>query len=185
MVSIILLALLIMGFFVGLKRGFILQLLHLTSFVIAFLVAAVYFDDLASKLELWVPYPEFPEGESWAIFLDTLPLEAAFYNAIAFAVLFFVTKIVLQILATMLDFVADLPILNFINSWLGAILGFVEFYFILFVILYLLALAPLPEIQALIEGSGVANFMLEHTPILSERLQDMLFANDTMSDGGE
>lgn len=142
MVNIILIFLLIVGIFVGLRRGFILQVLHLIGFIVAFIVAAIYYDNLASKLELWIPYPEFMSDASWAVFLESLPLEAAYYNAIAFGALFFVTKIILQIVATMLDFVADLPILRLLNSWLGAILGFVEVYLLLFVVLYILALAP-------------------------------------------
>ncbi|WP_163539730.1 CvpA family protein [Gracilibacillus sp. YIM 98692] len=175
MVNLIILILLVIGFLIGLKRGFILQLLHLTSFVIAFIVAAMYYDSFASKLELWIPYPDFPTDETWAVFLDSLPLETAFYNAIAFGVLFFVTKILLQIIATMLDFVADLPILNLINGWLGAILGFVEVYLLIFVALYIIALLPVPEVQAWIDQSGIAQFIINHTPVISDKLTDIWF----------
>lgn len=115
------------------------------------------------------------------MFLDTFPLEAAFYNAIAFGLLFFATKIVLQIIATMLDFVADLPILSIFNSWLGAILGFIEVYLVIFVVLYIIALAPVTEIQAWIDQSSLATYMIEDTPVLSEKLKDIWFSNDPTS----
>ncbi len=178
MVDIILFILLVLGFLIGLKRGFILQAFHLIGFVVAFVLAAMYYDTFASKLELWIPYPDFPEGESWAIFLDSLPLETAFYNAIAFAAIFFAVKIIMQIIASMLDFVADLPILKLLNNWLGAILGFIEVYLLLFVILYILALAPVVSVQAYIDQSSIATFILEHTPIISERLKDIWFENN-------
>jgi uncharacterized membrane protein required for colicin V production len=178
MVTIAILFFLVIGFFVGLKRGLILQVLHLTSFIIAFVVAAVYYKDIAPKLEMWIPYPQLSEDTPWAIFLDTLPLEGAYYNAIAFGALFFVTKIILQILATMLDFVANLPLLGIVNSWLGAIFGLIEVYLIIFVILYIIALAPVPQIQEWLDHSSLATYIVDQTPVLSEKLKDIWFTND-------
>ncbi|QGH35252.1 hypothetical protein GI584_14870 [Gracilibacillus salitolerans] len=183
MVNFILIVLLIIGVLVGLRRGFILQVLHLTAFIIAFIVAATYYDDVASKLELWIPYPELMSDSSWAVFLESLPLEVAYYNAIAFGALFFVTKILLQIVATMLDFVADLPLLSFVNSWLGAILGFIEVYLLIFVVLYILALAPVPTIQDYIDGSSIATYIIENTPVLTDKLTTYWFENDPFNNG--
>ncbi|MRH42917.1 hypothetical protein GH741_09480 [Aquibacillus halophilus] len=175
MIDIILLGILILGIFIGLKRGFILQLFHLIGFFIAFIVSVLYYDKLSSKLDLWIPYPDLPEDATWAVFLDTLPLESAFYNGIAFVAIFFATKIVLQILTSMLDFVADLPILNSINVILGAILGFVETYFILFVFIYILALAPVEFIQNRLESSSIVTYMVDSTPYISNQIKILWF----------
>ncbi|MFB4166660.1 CvpA family protein [Virgibacillus sp. JSM 102003] len=175
MVDIILIALLIFGFFIGLKRGFILQAFHLLGFIAAFILAALYYDQLAPRLALWIPYPELENSGAWADFLEALPIEGAFYNAIAFAIIFFAAKIIMQIVASMLDFVADLPILNSVNKLLGAVLGFVEIYLLIFVVLYVLALTPLTEIQSWINSSSVALFIIEHTPILSEQIKTLWF----------
>lgn len=173
MVNLIIIILLIFGFFIGLKRGFILQTLHLIGFITAFIVATLYYGKLAPHLTLWIPYPELTSDSSWAAFLKLLPLESGFYNAISFAIIFFAVKIVLQILASMLDFVADLPILNSFNKILGAILGFLEIYLILFIILFILALTPLTTAQTWINDSSVALFMLENTPFLSEQIKTL------------
>ncbi|WP_182200381.1 CvpA family protein [Paraliobacillus salinarum] len=175
MISILIIGLLVLGLLRGLKRGFILQAFHLVSFIISFIVAAIYYDKLADKLIMWIPYPNLPEGETWAVFLDSLPLEAAFYNAIAFAIIFFSVKIILSIISSMLDFVAELPVLHSINRLLGAILGFIESYVVLFVLLYIAALAPVGIVQQAIEGSSVAQFIIEHTPILSAELKSLWF----------
>ncbi|WP_138415424.1 CvpA family protein [Aquibacillus sediminis] len=175
MIDLILLVILILGIGIGLKRGFILQLFHLIGFVVAFIVASIYYDNLAMKLDLWIPYPELPEGETWAVFLDTLPLETAFYNGVSFAVLFFGTKIVLQIVATMLDFVTNLPVLRSLNGMLGAVLGFIEIYLILFVLLYIMALAPLEFVQDLIKQSSIAGFIIDHTPYISNQIKSLWF----------
>ncbi|GAB2570186.1 CvpA family protein [Gracilibacillus alcaliphilus] len=181
MVNLILIILFLIGILVGLRRGLILQFLHLTSFIIAFIVAARYYDNVASKLELWIPYPEMMSGSTWAIFGDMISLEAAYYNAIAFGGLFIVTKIVLQIVATMLDFVADIPILRSINNILGAVLGFLEVYLVVFILLYIFALAPVSYVQDYIDQSGIAKRIVEHTPVLTDKVTTYLFENDPLN----
>ncbi|MGI8316847.1 CvpA family protein [Halobacillus mangrovi] len=173
MIDLLLLLILIIGIFTGLRRGFILQLFHLIGFIVAFVVAVMYYDDLSPKLTLWVPYPELPEDSSWAVFTNSLPLEQAFYNAVAFAILFFGVKIILHIIASMLDFVAELPILNSLNKILGGALGFVENYVILFVLLYIAALVPLEMVQNALDGSILAQLIIEHTPMFSEQLKTL------------
>lgn len=173
MLTIILLLFLLFGILMGLKRGFILQTFHLMGFIISFIVAIVYYNKLASKLALWIPYPELPSDSAWADFLQALPLEKGFYNAIAFAIIFFAVKIILQIIASMLDFVTKLPILNSVNKLGGAVLGFVEVYLILFVILYILALTPIASVQSWINDSNLALFIIEYTPFLSDKVKTM------------
>ncbi|MGM7702272.1 CvpA family protein [Pseudalkalibacillus sp. Hm43] len=176
MVDLLLIGVLIVGFLIGLRRGLILQLVHLTGFIAAFIVAYLYFDDLAPKLRLWVPYPTISEGSSLAIFMNSGFLEDAYYRAIAFAMLFFGTKILLQILGSMLDFLADLPILRTINGWLGGVLGFVEVYLVIFLFLYIAALVPLDSIQSAMSDSFIAKAMVEHTPVFSEKIKSIWIA---------
>lgn len=175
MINIIIITLLLFSILMGLKRGFILQTLHLVGFIAAFMVASLYYGKLAPHLTLWIPYPDLTGGGAWAEFLQAFPLETGFYNAISFAIIFFATKIVLQIVASMLDFVAELPILSSINKLLGGILGFVEVYLILFIILFILALTPIATIQEYINNSSIALNMLENTPYLSEQVETLWF----------
>lgn len=175
MIDLILLILLVFGIFVGLKRGFILQLLHLVGFIIAFIVAMRYYDVISPHLELWVPYPDLPEDASWAVFLGETSMESAFYNAIAFFIIFFAVRILLQIIASMLDFVAELPILRSLNKLLGGVFGFIEVYLILFLLLYIGALVPVEVVQSIIEQSGIATFIIEKTPYLSEEIRTLWF----------
>ena len=173
MLDIILIILLLFGLFIGLNRGFILQLLHLIGYIAAFIVATIYYDDLADRLELWLPYQELTDGV-WADFLQMLPLELAFYSIVSFAIIFFAVKIILQIIATMLDFVASIPIIRTVNKSLGALLGFLEIYLIAFVILFVLALTPVEGIQTMINNSSIALFMVEKTPYFSDKLFELL-----------
>ena len=56
MLDLALIVLLLLGFFIGVKRGFILQLIHMIGFVVSFVVAYVYYDTVAPKLRLWIPF---------------------------------------------------------------------------------------------------------------------------------
>src|SRR5699024_9085753 len=77
----------------------------------------------------------------------------------------------------MLDFVASLPVLNSLNRILGAVLGFLEVYLIIFIVLSILALTPAENVQAWIADSPLALFIIEHTPYLSAKLKTLWFSD--------
>lgn len=173
MLSLIILLLLIIGFFIGLRRGLILQLIHLLGFILAYLAAYAYYDNLAPKLRLWIPYPTGLNNSQIFGGLGHTALQSTFYNAIAFIIIFIAVKIVVQIIGSMIDFLANLPILGTINRILGAIFGFVEIYLILFLLLYVGELTPIAGIKSAIDHSGVAQYMIQHTPIFSEKIKEL------------
>lgn len=175
MLDLVLIIIFIASILVGIKRGFIVQIIHLSSFFIALFVAYLYYKPLAEKFVLWVPYPGITPESSLTLVVDKLDINETFYRIIAFAVIFFLVKLVLQIVASIFDFLAYLPILNSINRILGAILCFVEFYFVLFILLYVLALVPIDTIQKLIGNSIIAGLMLEHTPLLTQFFQKIWY----------
>ncbi|WP_042345443.1 CvpA family protein [Bacillus massiliigorillae] len=176
MLDIIILAVFLIGLTVGLRRGFILQLIHMTGFIVAFIVAVIFYDDLAPKLELWIPFPSVADTSSITMLFDKVGIDQAYYNAIAFIIIFFVVKIAWQILGSMFDFLASFPILKTLNRWGGGILGFLETYLIMFILLYLAALLPVQNIQDGIQGSFFAEMMIKYTPILSDQIKDLWFS---------
>jgi uncharacterized membrane protein required for colicin V production len=179
MLDIILLVLLAAGFLIGIKRGLIMQIVHLAGFIAAYIVAYLYYDDLTPHVKLWVPYPS-PSGDSpVGLLLSSIPLEDAYYRAIAFAILFFATKIILQIFGSMLDFLARLPLLNSANRILGGFFGFIEVYLIAFILLYIASLVPAENIQAYYKDSWLAQEMVENTPVFSEAVKDLWMKNNT------
>lgn len=171
--TLILLVILIGGFFIGLRRGLVFQIVHLTGLVAAFVVAYLYFDTLAPKLRLWIPFPSGASDGTFSFFSSALSLEDAYYNAIAFAMLFFATKILMHILGSMLDFLMELPILHMANRWLGGAFGFIEVYLIVFLCLCLAALIPVDTIQHAVSNSVLAQAMVQHTPFISEQIKDL------------
>lgn len=173
MLDIAIILLLIFGFFNGLRRGFILQVFHLVSFIIAYVVADLYYDKLAPKLVLWIPYPNFSNNSSLKLFANNSHMEDAFYRAIAFVIIFFAVKIVLQIFGAMLEFIAQLPILKQLNVWAGGLLGFCEVYLIIFILLYIAALIPMEVLQKPLSNSYLAAEIIKNTPILSQNIKHL------------
>lgn len=173
MLDLAIIILLIFGFFVGLKRGFILQLLHLTGFIIAYVVATSYYEELATKLILWIPYPNFGDATTLKILTGSNNMETAFYRAVAFVIIFFAVKILFQIIGSMLDFIAHLPVLRQLNVLAGGIFGFLEVYLIIFILLYIGALIPIDFIQNALDQSVLAKAIVNHTPILSQQIKSL------------
>ena len=79
----------------------------------------------------------------------------------------------------MLDFLAKIPIFKQLNVWAGGILGFIEVYFIMFIILFIAALLPIEFIQNTLTNSILAEFMIKSTPILSKEIQELWIAKPT------
>jgi len=173
MVDVALLFILFTGFMIGLKRGFILQFIHMTGFIVAFIVAYMNYEKLVPTLKLWIPYPTFGDPETIKMLFESAHLDEAYYRAMAFAILFFATKIVMQIIGSMLDFVAQLPLLRSMNRWAGGALGFVEVYLLLFLVLYVGALIPVEAVQTKLQHSFMASFIVKHTPFFSDMLKQM------------
>ncbi|WP_158736634.1 CvpA family protein [Alteribacillus sp. YIM 98480] len=175
MLSLLLALILIGSFFVGLRRGFVLQLIHLISFFAALFIAFYFYRDLAEYLRLWLPYPRMSNDGDGIIHMmvESFDMETVYYAGISFFLLFIAAKILLQIVGSMLDFVTHLPVLRTINRWLGGLLGFIETYLILFILLITAALMPIEAIQNAISDSWIANLMINHTPFLSDWLKEL------------
>src|SRR5690606_22556456 len=101
---------------------------------------------------------------SWTF--EQLDLDVTFYRLIAFLTIFAAVKLVLQIIGAMLDFIKYLPVLGFGARLIGAALGFVETYVILFFLLSILAILPIDFVQGWLRHSILAKAMFEHTPII-------------------
>jgi uncharacterized membrane protein required for colicin V production len=175
MLDIAIVGIFLIGFIVGLRRGFILQVIHLTGFFVAFIAAYMNYRELAPKLKLWIPFPMMGDQSSFTMLFDQIGLDVAYYNAIAFAIIFFAVKVLWQLIGSMLDFIAHFPILKTLNRWGGGVLGLAEVYLIMFILIYIAAMLPVEMIQVQIQDSFLAKSMVKNTPIFSEKIKDMWF----------
>ncbi|AOC55883.1 MULTISPECIES: CvpA family protein [Bacillus] len=171
MIDIIILFLLLMGTLVGLKRGFILQLIKLISFVVSILVASMFYQSLAPQLT-WIPAPNFSGGQAQLAFFSG-NLETAYYNTIAFIILFILTKILLAIIGGLLTTIASIPVIKQVNKLLGGVLGFLETYLFVFILLFVAALLPVDALQTMMSKSILADVIVGNTPYLSSLVKDL------------
>ncbi|PRR93458.1 MULTISPECIES: CvpA family protein [unclassified Bacillus (in: firmicutes)] len=171
MIDIIILFLLLMGTLVGLKRGFILQFIKLISFVVSILVASMFYQSLAPQLT-WIPAPDFSGGQAQLAFFSG-NLETAYYNTIAFIILFILTKILLAIIGGLLTTIASIPVIKQVNKLLGGVLGFLETYLFVFILLFVAALLPVDALQTMMSKSILAELIVGNTPYLSSLVKDL------------
>ncbi|PRS31250.1 hypothetical protein C2W59_00437 [Bacillus pumilus] len=171
MIDIIILFLLLMGTLVGLKRGFILQFIKLISFVVSILVASMFYQSLAPQLT-WIPAPNFSGGQAELAFFSG-NLETAYYNTIAFIILFILTKILLAIIGGLLTTIASIPVIKQVNKLLGGVLGFLETYLFVFILLFVAALLPVDALQTMLSKSILADAIVSNTPYLSGLVKDL------------
>lgn len=175
MLDILIIFLLLGGLITGFRRGLIVQLIHMTGFIIALIVAYTYYKDLASKFVLWIPYPGVTADSKLNFIVGELELDETFYRLLAFVLIFFVVKFILQLVASMFDFLKYLPVLGFLARITGAIFGYIEFYILIFLVISLLVMLPIDFIQNIVSKSILAGAMFEHTPILSETVKKWWF----------
>lgn len=160
------------GVVIGFRRGFILQAVHLIGFLVAYIVAYRYFDQVSPMLKTWLPYPLTEEAGS-SLWLQMIDVEGMYYAAIAFGLLFFGTKIALQIIGRLLHVITLLPGLNIANRALGGVLGFIEVSIIIFVIVHVMLFIPWSTGQMWLSESVIGTWMTEQTPFVSNQLQEL------------
>jgi uncharacterized membrane protein required for colicin V production len=172
LMDLVIVILFIAGVVIGFRRGFILQAIHLIGFLVAYIVAYRYFDQVSPMLKTWLPYPLTEETGS-SPWLQVIDVEGMYYAAIAFALLFFGTKIALQVVGRCLHLITLLPGLNIANRSLGGILGFLEVTIIIFVIAHVLLFIPWSTGQIWLSESVIGSWMTEQSPYVSNQLQEI------------
>lgn len=175
MVDLIIIILIFAGLVSGARKGLVIQLIQMVGFIISCIVAYIYYKPLAEKLVLWIPYPSVDQNTTLKFALEQLDLGQTFYQMLAFAIIFFVVKFAIQIVASLFDFLRHIPVLGGLNRILGGLLGVINAYLLIFIVLYVLALLPLESLQKYIDQSVLTKLILEYTPIISKIFQHMWF----------
>lgn len=170
----IILILIISSFFKGFYSGFIRQAIILIGYVLAVVVASMYYDKLAPHLN-FIPHPNFDSASETAVtsqLFDALQNADVYYNVLAFVIIFIVAIIIVGMIASFSRGVTKIPVLRQLNGLLGAILGAISSYITIFVLLYFAALFPVSWLMEAINDSSIAEWMMQNTPILSGQFID-------------
>ncbi len=163
-VDVIIILLLLYGAVIGFKHGFTRQLVSFLG-ILVITVLAFYFKNYISVF-LYEHLPFFKFG---GIFKGVTVLNIALYEVIAFLIVFNILLIIFRILLTFTKIFEKILtftiILGIPSKILGAVVGVIEYFIIVFIGLYV---CSLPFFTGnILNGSKYADKILNSTPILS------------------
>lgn len=170
-VDIVILIAIALGAVVGFKAGVIKKTADFVGmFVIV--IAAFYLKNYLSV----IMYENLPFFNFFGLIKGIEVLNILLYEVIAFLIVFaallFVLKVILMVTGLIEKILKATVILSIPSKLLGILVGAIEYYVYVFLILVILTL-PIVNVPYVRE-SKVSNFMLNHTPILSPIAEEMV-----------
>ena len=166
MVDLIIIVLVLLGAFVGAKRGFTRELVSVIGFLVCIVLAFLFKNPIAAFL-----YDHLPFFSFGGIFKGVTALNILLYEVIAFLITLSLLGIVLTIvkIATNIfeKFLSATIILGIPSKILGAILGALEWVILSYIVLFFLAL---PMFNNKISDESVIYKSL--TPVVSKFNKD-------------
>ena len=179
MLTLVILFALLLSFYVGYRRGTAYQIVFSIGYLISFVVARMFYQQLGSHLALFVPYPSVT-NESKMVYYSVeqaFNLDKAFYAGVAFVMILVIGWLVTHLFAI---FFKDLLFKVLIPQYDGIVAGVLQLivcYVSIFLILKLASFVPMALIQNHIEGSWYARFMIEHSLFLSSYFNNLWVTN--------
>ena len=175
MLSLLLILLLIYGFYIGARRGLAMEAFYAVGYGLFFCLAWVTYKALGPKFEMIVPYPSASLGSEFAFFTTKvgMKLDDAFYRAFAFIFVCFIGWVIIRFAGLYFKRLTYFPMYNDVNILSGGIFGFVVTYVMIFMILLILAMIPVSGIQHALQHSFVASTMIKSTPGLTAMLSNL------------
>lgn len=169
-VDAIIFLIILMGAVIGFKNGVIRQTVSLVGFLLVIILAFL----LKNPLSLWM-YEHLPFFNFWGILKGVTVINILLYEVIAFLILVAIFSIILRIIlfaAKIIEKILELTIvLGIPSKILGIFVGAIEYFLIVFIILYIVTL-PFFDIK-LIRDSKYAIKILNKTPVLSNYTEDV------------
>ncbi len=170
-VDIAIILLLIAGFASGLRQGFTRALVNLVGVIIIAFLAYILKNPVSEILMNIFPFFTFD-----GIIKGITVLNIALYELIAFLLVFAILFALLKIVSTttrIFERILSMTIILGIPSKiLGAILGTLKAYILIFFTLYLLSFPNIADAPWM-ESSKLKEPILKETPVLSEMSKDM------------
>lgn len=173
--SVVIILLILLCGVIGSKRGILKELVVIVGTIIVFAIAFFFKDALAGVLCTYLPFFNFkiPLG-------NLISLNIIFYQLIAFLIIVIVLRLILQILIDVTGIFSKIInatiILALPNKLLGFIVGLIEGYILMFIILNVIAI-PMSG-SSLFMNSGVRKYIVNETPVLKDTIGGLNYAID-------
>ena len=175
MISLLLLLVLAWGFYIGYRRGLLLQLYYLISAMASAFMAGQFYKGLGEQFHLLLPYANPQEGQGTFFFpSDQLfQLDKVFYAGIGFLLVFTAFYCIGRLLGLFLNLVPS-KILDGKYYRIGAgVLSVGVALFVLQMMLTILATVPLQIVQNSLENSFVARHIIQSIPITTGLIKQL------------
>lgn len=164
-VDAIILLIILLGGVIGFKEGVIKKL---TS-IIGLIIVVILSFELKNYLSVFF-YENLPFFNFWGIFKGVQVLNIIFYEILAFIIIASLLTIIYRILLSITGLIEKVLkatiILSIPSKILGFIVGLVEYYIWVYIVLFILTL-PVINLKSIYE-SKTATFIMENTPYLSK-----------------
>ena len=154
-IDAIIFLIILMGAVVGFKNGVIRQTVSLVGFLLVVILAFI----LKNPLSLWM-YEHLPFFNFWGILKGVTVINILLYEMLAFLILLALFAVILRIIlfaAKIIEKILDFTIILGIPSKiLGLFIGALEYYLVVFVLLYVVTL-PIFNIKTINDSLSVVN----------------------------
>ena len=170
-VEAIILLIILLGGVIGFKEGVIKELTSIIGLVIVVIVSF----SLKNYLSVLF-YENLPFFNFWGIFKGIQVLNIVFYEMLAFIIIASLLTVVYRILLSITGLIEKILkatiILSIPSKILGFIVGLIEYYIWVYIVLFILTL-PVINLKSIYE-SKTATFIMEKTPFLSKYTEKTL-----------
>lgn len=170
--DIVIILLILMFAVVGWKQGLIKEAVQLVGMIAILVISFMFKDELGNIFCKWLPFFDFTGSSVEGLTaLNILIYQLLAFLAI-FMVLYGVYSLVLK-LSGIFQKIIDWTLILAIPSKLGGlIIGFIEGYILVFIVLLLIMALPL-NFTSHFRNSDIVNKMVYETPILSSAAKDV------------
>lgn len=175
LLDVLLLLFLFGGLVFGFKRGFLRQSVSFVGLILAFVLAFRLKNVVAIFLYERLPFFNFN-----GIFKGISSINIIIYELIAFVLVFSLIMIIIKLIGFLTGAVEKILnstiILGIPSKILGAALGFLESYVLIFIVTYILVQPIFNFNYNIISESRVASFAFNNTPLVSNVADDYIDA---------
>ena len=175
MISIILLLIIAWSFYIGYRRGILLQAYYLVATIVSAYFASNYYLSLGQKFNLLIPYANPQEGQGTYFFSSNqlFQLDKVFYAGIGFLLAFTVFYCIGRLLGLFLNLVPTKILEEKYYRIAAGVLSVGVTLFVLQMMLTILATVPLQIVQNSLENSFVARHIIQSIPITTGLIKQL------------
>lgn len=168
MINVLMCLALLWQFYLGYKRGLVKQLYLLLAFVIAVVIAGLWYRPLAAKLTFWIPYTQAIEEKTLFYFpqVSIFDMDAVFYAGISFLGVSLIVYLILKSISIFLSLLPFKPFDQLRFRLVGGVLSVLVTLMFWSMILMVLATIPFEPVQNILVNSPVILALIRF-PILS------------------